>query len=232
MKMLKKNWFTLALIFIFVGILSVIFKQKQQSLIEVNNTDLPKTQTEVIAKPTNLKSPNPSTIKVNQTGQPEIKIEETYYQIYGSTAQELRQQMNQLGPEDYDGYTSWYVRWNYHYQEQNQQCRINSVRVNTDIKIILPAWQKPTNINPQLANQWSNYLHILTLHEYRHKQHGIDASYAIFNKLNSFPAYPSCNQLEQEANRASHDLINYYSQQDVIYDQDTNHGATEGAIFP
>ncbi len=51
---------------------------------------------------------------------PNIKSQEIYYQISGTTAQELRQQMNQKGPGNYDGYTQWHVKWNYRYQQRNK----------------------------------------------------------------------------------------------------------------
>jgi len=50
---------------------------------------------------------------------PAMNIRLNYYQIFGSTATELRSQMNQYGPPDpktgrrFDAYTRWNVRWRY-----------------------------------------------------------------------------------------------------------------------
>jgi predicted secreted Zn-dependent protease len=169
---------------------------------------------------------------VAQNNQPNINTQEIYYQISGTTAQQLRQQMNKLGPRGYDAYTEWNIKWNYRYQQRNNQCRIASVVVNTTIKITLPAWRIPANASQKLKQQWNNYLNKLRLHEQGHQQHGINASNDVFKSLNNTPAYATCSQLERAANQAGYAIIKGYNQRDLVYDQETEHGATQGAVFP
>jgi len=50
--------------------------------------------------------------------------------------------------------------------------------------------------------------------------------------MRRIPAYPSCEELKQGADAAAERVLSDYRQREAIYDQTTNHGATQGARFP
>jgi predicted secreted Zn-dependent protease len=229
---MKKRFFALGFIFLLITTTIVIISSRNKSVNVLNEDFLPKNRTKIndSQEINQRKISSPKTTQISSN--PNIILEEKYYQIYGNTPEELRQQMNQFGPNNFDGYTQWNITWNYNYQKQNNQCRITWAKVDTKIIITLPFWQPPSNVSPPLETRWNHYIDSLSFHENTHKNHGISASHDILNNLNKFPAYPSCNELEQEANLASHNIIKQYNQKDLLYDQQTNHGATEGAIFP
>ena len=74
---------------------------------------------------------------------PNVSIKTNYYDIQGSTAKQLRSQLNQLGVVDpktgkrFDAYTSWRVSWNYRYRPVSNQCQITQVTVNVQVIKIL-----------------------------------------------------------------------------------------------
>jgi predicted secreted Zn-dependent protease len=146
--------------------------------------------------------------------------------------------MNQIGPVEegtgkrFDGYTKWYVRWNYRYQNQNSRCNITSVRVRTEVTITLPQWKPSRFPAKALSDRWNRYIRALTAHEHQHKNHGIAAHREILQLLQQFPSQPSCPDLETQANAAAHKIIQKYSQKDIEYDRVTRHGAREGTVFP
>lgn len=169
---------------------------------------------------------------IAQSSNPRVNIQVNRYPIVGSTAAALRQQMNQLGPGDFDGYTQWYVRWNYRFQTTAYGCRLTQPQVNTDVTITLPVWQPPPIASPQLVQRWQRYLTALEAHENNHKRHGLSAGNEILARLRTLPASRTCQQLETIANNSAHAIIRKYNQADLAYDRRTNHGVFEGAKFP
>jgi predicted secreted Zn-dependent protease len=170
---------------------------------------------------------------------PAVTVNYVYYQIGGSTAAQLRAQMDTLGPFDaqfgnrrYDALTRWYGSWRYSYIVQNNRCTIERVLVNTNVTITLPQWNPPSQASRQLQRKWNRYIQALQTHENGHKQHGIEAGKEIFKLLNNLPSYRSCQDLQTAANNKSNQIIAKYNQRDIDYDRRTQHGRTQGATFP
>jgi len=172
-----------------------------------------------------------------QATNPAITTTHNYYTITGSTASQLRQQMNQLGPvqangKRFDAITRWHVRWSYRYAIHNSRCQITTNQVRAEIAITLPQWRSPARVSGTLVQQWQRYITALQHHENGHRDHGIGAARDVVKALKTFPAYPTCPQLASSADAAMLRIIERYSRKDVEYDRLTNHGATQGARFP
>ena len=168
---------------------------------------------------------------------PIISINKNNYTIQGSTVAELRQQMNQLGPIDkstgkhFDAYTHWYVSTNYRYQPVGNQCKIYTATVKIDVTFTMPRWNAPAKSSSDLKKRWNRYINLLQTHENGHKNHGIGAGNAVLKSLNSIVAQ-SCGQINGIANQRTQTILKQYSQQDIQYDLRTQHGRTQGAVFP
>lgn len=178
------------------------------------------------------------TTHLNSLASPTESITTTPYSIQGSTAQALRQQINQKGPTDpktgqrFSGYTQWNVRWNYRYRQQGDRCTLTQTRVNTTVTITLPQWNPPSTAPRDLRDRWNRYIRALSQHENGHRDHGLGAGRDILAMLKRFPAQTTCAELETQANAAAQTIIKQYNQRDVDFDRRTNHGATQGAVFP
>jgi predicted secreted Zn-dependent protease len=176
--------------------------------------------------------------ETNLSANPMVSVQMIHYPISGATSQELREQMNLFGPLDerldrrFDGYTRWYVRWNYQYAQSQEGCRIDKAKVKTEVTMTLPQWETAPTASPELNTEWNRYITALQTHENGHKQHGLNAGNEILQTLTNLSIQPSCNELDVAANTASDRIIQHYSQEDFAYDQATGHGATQGAIFP
>jgi predicted secreted Zn-dependent protease len=192
------------------------------------------TQTLTTANP----SPSPPFVQAaNSTLQPSVTVDYRYYSVSGSTPQALRSQLNRVSPvfqdgQRFDGKTYWYVRWFYYYANTGNSCRITQVKSSVEVELTLPQWQQPTNAPRSLVNQWQRYMTALQLHEDGHKDHGVAAAQEVLSVINNLPAYPSCPELETAANAAGKGVLQRYNQKDIEYDRVTQHGATQGAIFP
>lgn len=72
-----------------------------------------------------------------------VQTDYVYYPITGSTAEELRAQLDRLGPADPDGthhdaYTQWHVTWRYPHSVSDNRCAIGPVQVSVQVTITLP----------------------------------------------------------------------------------------------
>jgi predicted secreted Zn-dependent protease len=161
-----------------------------------------------------------------------------YYSIRGTTAAELRAQMEQRGPVDrmerrrYDARTDWMLRWSYRYVRTGNQCTLRSITSQVNVTLIYPKWQPQSNVSRSLLTDWNRYITALQVHEEGHKDHGIAAGRDIVKKLSQLPPYPSCQELGKAANALAQSISKSYNQRDVDYDSTTRHGYTQGAVFP
>ena len=133
----------------------------------------------------------------------EIPIAEktVYYEIEGSTAQELRQQMDRLGPLDDNGWrwsalTRWHVHWSYLYDLRDGGCAAGPVKVRLEITYTMPRWDAPAGAPQDLIERWQAYLSALETHERGHAEIAERAAEAVQEAMQALPAYPTCQALE------------------------------------
>lgn len=156
------------------------------------------------------------------------------YAISGSTPADLRREMDAKGPlgpggRRFDGYTRWYVSWNYRYNSKGGLCAIASVTTSVKLTMTLPRW---SNENSALREQWTGYVAALEQHEQGHRRHGIDAANEIDRAIAAMPSAGNCDTLGANANALGTSILRKYNQLDLDYDRDTRHGAAQGARFP
>jgi predicted secreted Zn-dependent protease len=169
---------------------------------------------------------------------PAVKVSYRYYPISGSSAAQLRSQMRQHGPFEplegrrYDARTEWLVQWSYRYSRSNNQCRVGALATKADVTITYPRWAPTASAPRSLIVDWQRYMTALQTHENGHKDNGVAAARDILSALNQLPAYPSCEALDREASAISQSIIRRYNQRDLDYDHNTNHGYSQGAVFP
>lgn len=158
----------------------------------------------------------------------------TPYPISGSTAQELVAQMKALGPAQHDGRrfpggARWNIDWQYRSTQHGARCRIGQLRVNLESTITLPHWQQHAQADSELAAEWDTFLAQLDVHEQGHVQHGVEAAEQIHQALTGMTG--SCSTLAEQANQRGVQIIEQYNQRDLEYDEQTRHGATQGAVL-
>lgn len=160
-----------------------------------------------------------------------------YYKIYGNTVWDLRSQMSQCGPkqdgESFDAVTYYYINWNYLYQYQaDGSCQIKNVAVGVKVDIYYPGWQRPNNPDFVVVERWDSYMKNLIIHEEGHRQIAFEGAQQILDKLNSIPESDDCQQIENQANTESVAITDAVAARQKSYDDTTNHGETQGAVFP
>lgn len=185
-------------------------------------------------QPQELTSAAPMSIDLADPGLKQ-DIDVLYYQIYGSTENDLAEQMRQCGPksegEGYDAYASWYINWKYNYQMSGGACRVGQATVGVKVDVHYPKWETPADFQSGLDRKWQSFMANLETHENGHKQNGLDAASEVYNTISDLTG-PSCANMIDLVNSTSQDIVAIYAQRDKDYDATTNHGATQGAIFP
>lgn len=162
-------------------------------------------------------------------------VKESYYSIYGTTAQELRAQMRKLGPTEnrspYDAYTRYYVKWRYHLDQSPDGCRLTNIRVTVDTTHTYPRWENYSSGSARLQSNWNHYFARLRTHERAHAAHGTHAANDIDAMLSRLPVMADCDELSRTADSQAYTILGKYQRADGEYDQDTNHGINEGVIL-
>ncbi|CAM3004837.1 Predicted secreted Zn-dependent protease [Legionella steigerwaltii] len=170
---------------------------------------------------------------------PVIYTTQTFYKITGTTEQELRNQLNQLGPfstdQRYDAKTSWYINWDYkwHYDNPSKNpCYLTEVKVTADIVTILPEWENKEYGSAESQLKWENYLVNLSKHEEGHENNGKEVAAEIDDALLRIAPMPSCEMLQSTIENTAQSILKKHNRWDINYDATTQHGRTQGAFFP
>lgn len=157
----------------------------------------------------------------------------TYYDIHGRTAAELVAEMRQLGPKasgaSFFGETQSPVSWTWQSRRSGDNCQLTAVRVIVHSEITLPRWVPPADTVPGLVAQWRTFLVGLETHEIGHKDIAGREALGILRRLQSINTY--CSSVNDEIRRATDGIVSAARQEQVTYDADTRHGATQGAVF-
>ncbi len=159
-----------------------------------------------------------------------LAVEETVetYTVTGSTDTEIRQSINENRDGDYDAFTSWYLSWSY----SNNACDGSGLVVLVELAYSLPEWDEPDAADPVLVDEWNAYMDALHCHEYGHARFGLDAANEVYEALSAIDAGGDCGAQQAQADAAFQGILNDYIAREITYDDETNHGATMGAIFP
>jgi predicted secreted Zn-dependent protease len=168
--------------------------------------------------------------------EPLVKRNLVHYDVGGATAQEIRAEMDRLGPIDqmtkrrFDATTRWNVKWTYRYRNVGQDCAIARVAITVDVTITMPRL-KPSSPEA-LARTFSEFTEKLLAYEEGHAQNGIEIGKRIEAAMRDMPPRPTCDDVGRAANALRERLIKEANQVDVEYDARTQHRRAQGARFP
>jgi predicted secreted Zn-dependent protease len=160
-----------------------------------------------------------------------------WYDVAGASESAVRVSLSERGPLDHtgarhDAFTEWYLSWHLTFLVSEPGCATGPVSTSMHVRVTLPRWQPPSMAAPELVARWRTYLDALAWHELGHRERGLEAAAAIEAELPLLEPRASCEETEQLANQAAHQIIERFRQADRDYDEVTQHGATQGAVFP
>ena len=189
-----------------------------------------------IKKCESLQATNPDPLLIT-TDAPGIKknSEEYYYEIFGSSISDLSNQLYDCGPkydgDSFAGLTTDYINWAYLLKfTTNGSCRVDNLAVGVNVRIYYPKWEAGERATEEVKTRWNEMLSSLTVHEQGHQQIDYDGAQKIFNSISALTGL-SCNNLEETVKTETQKIIDEITQNNKNYDNETNHGETQGATL-
>lgn len=168
------------------------------------------------------------------SGQTIVEQSETYA-VSGSTASDLRANMNRVRPKDpadqpADGVTYWDMRWKHSYTKTSDTCMVSSVTITMEIRTKLPWWidRQP---GTTLVERWDGFIIALKNHEEGHAEIARRGAAALRERLSGLSAR-TCPLLDELADATADALVDHLKKENAAYDQRTRHGASQGVRFP
>ncbi len=132
---------------------------------------------------------------------------------------------------DYHAITARQINWTYTVSPTSDgACTLKNVRVGLHIAQFLPTISSEARLNASDLAAWNKYQTSLQLHEDGHVANARRYAKELTDKLQSLRAL-SCDQLKIQASLTTTSILTTLNTEDTIYDAETGHGATQGAVL-
>ena len=132
----------------------------------------------------------------------------------------------------YDSLTSWHVKWDYGYDRAPQACTPASFRATVEIIFRYPEWVRTDGAPQPLVAKWDSYMKNLINHENGHRDMAVQAAAELSRAVAELPPASNCAELDREVRELCRLRMKKLKENEYEYDAATNHGLTQGAIFP
>jgi predicted secreted Zn-dependent protease len=163
-----------------------------------------------------------------------MRASTTYYDVEGVDLRGLLASLRQRGPSDGHGTwaasTAWAFRWSYRPVAAGG-CRVATAHVDLDLTYTYPQWTVPPDAAPAAVSAWQTYLTHVERHEQGHREIAEAAAADLVQTLEMLPAAGTCDQLAASARAAVTERFARHAELQVAYDEETGHGATQGAVL-
>ena len=161
-----------------------------------------------------------------------ITAREQYYDIDGSSAGALRNQISRLGPKDesgksQDALTVWSIEWGYGTAQRGDSCVLRDVKVTLNVSVTLPRWKPPATATADVRKKWQAYLTAVRLHEAGHRTIAERNAREVMAALTPLRG-ATCDKLSNEATRTAERIVADGRARNRAYDIQTKHGQTQG----
>ena len=166
------------------------------------------------------------------TARPSIVASEQFYDIDGSSAGALRNQISRLGPKDesgksQDALTVWSIEWVYGTAQRGDSCVLRDVKVTVNVAVTLPRWKPPAMASRELLKTWQAYFKAVRLHEAGHRTIAERNAREVMAALTPLRG-ANCDKLSDEATRTAEQIVADGRARNRAYDIETKHGLTQG----
>jgi predicted secreted Zn-dependent protease len=151
-----------------------------------------------------------------------------YFDVQGDSHEALLSALNARGR--FHGRADWKLLYRYQIRPVGSDCAVGDLTTTLELVMTLPRWTPPAGAPGELVARWQRYVAALRIHEEGHLQHGRDFERE-FRAAAATLADRNCDLLRERVSVLFNDLLARYQSRDKLYDEDTGHGRTQGAIF-
>jgi predicted secreted Zn-dependent protease len=174
------------------------------------------------------RAPNPASTAVGlRPSNLQIQLEERFYPVSGRSARALNQALSLNGPRaggrPAHALTEWHLHWSYRPLRSGSACASARPSVTVGIVTTLPRWTDLATASERLVSDWALFLARLRDHESTHQHLALEGGRELLRSLESLEA-PSCELLEQEAQRVVRRLEAAYEEQQLRFDEESEYG--------
>ena len=170
-----------------------------------------------------------------ETGRVEQATEILYYDVDGATVAELGASLRERSPSTerpkFFGVTEWEVNAEYRWVERATGCTIEDAVVRLVVRTHLPRWRPRGVVDLHLHRAWKEFARNLDTHEAQHRRLIGEAGESLRWRLVSLRE-PSCRTMKAAADRVIAAVLWEGTTRNEAYDRETEHGRTQGAIWP
>lgn len=170
-----------------------------------------------------------------RTGTVAAHAETVYYEIEGLSRAEITASLRAHGPDvrgqRFFGLTEWEMSVGYRPAEVEAGCAIDDLKVHVSTETHLPRWPSNAVASPALSGAWDRFITALDHHEDGHRVLAEEAAETVRQRLLAVSA-PTCDDLDGAARREMAAVMQEYEALQHAYDAETEHGRTQGAIWP
>lgn len=160
----------------------------------------------------------------------------SYYQVYGDSVSELRRSIESCpvraavaGP--YHASTARNINWSYSVSQLGDgMCALHNPRVGLHISQLLPTFTPSASTPAKTSAKWNNYATNLAIHEQEHTRLATTHAENLAASLQDISPM-KCELLRSHVDVTIKTAIALLDAQDELYDTQTNHGATQGAVL-
>jgi len=165
-------------------------------------------------------------------------IRTTHYEIGGATAAEIDTAMRTQGPVDPLGGYHWFALteplfdWRYACPCGEGGCVTGPVTIYLTVSYTFPRWTAPAGADPALTAQWAAFEAALTEHERGHGALAVECAWALGGAFAALPPSDTCCALDAAVLSASEGVFAACRESQRRYEEETDHGRTQGVIWP
>ena len=164
-----------------------------------------------------------------------VDLLERNYLVSGDNAQEMGRSMRSNGPVSggrrFSAVNNWRLSYRYQFgRSRANRCEITDVQITLTVRVTMPEWERPATAPAELVAAWEDYERALRLHEEGHRDWAIRGARELLSRLRSFKT-ETCAFMERDARGLADGIIERFSRQNREYDEETDHGRTQGAVW-
>ncbi len=188
--------------------------------------------------PNEITVPTPTGVALKYPVAYETRFAVTTYNVQGQSVKKIHQSLeanalsdpHEIGKRFY-ARTDWYLSAKWFYVPTARGCEVERAQVSIIVTMTLPALVT-TNVAPEVQARWNTFLNNTVQHEREHVKIAYDGARDYQKQLGNYPPAVNCTAIQsqlQDLFRQHYDLID---RTNVEYDRKTQHGITQGAVFP
>ncbi|MBI3741065.1 MAG: DUF922 domain-containing protein, partial [Chloroflexi bacterium] len=161
------------------------------------------------------------------------------YAVSGKSLNEISASLDQNALADphelnnrYYARTNWYIQGQWFWKTTPRGCEVDRGTVSIAVTITLPALKTVTGVPNDVLTRWNTFIRNTSTHEQGHAKLALQGARDYQRDLGNFPPAADCDLFQNQLRDLDKRDFDAIDRANIKYDKDTEHGLTQGAVFP